>query len=199
MKNILLTLIIFVSFNVLGIGTSECIYGRNGTLLKDDKHCPMFERDYVSPKSKTSSSINLICKLQITNSKKKSEIKDRYGRRIGSIEKQNNESYSLSVVIDNSKAKMKFDEKLLPQLNIGSSISGDVRTSDNEYRIYYEPNVGNRSTIIINRYSGFVEIKSKIFGGVGNTLLDLIEIYEGKSTKKKEIIGECNGSNEQKF
>ena len=177
----------------------DCTYGKKGRLIISKAGCPLFEKDYKPSKANESSSINLICKLQKTNTKKSSDVVDRYGRKIGSIEDDDDEKYSLSIVIDGEDAQMRFDERLLPELNTGTSVSGEVRTSEDEYKILYKPNFGNDSAITINRYSGFIKIDSQIFDGLGDTIINLIDAYEGRSSKKKQIIGECEGGKERKF
>ncbi len=177
----------------------DCTYGSRGVLKIRKAGCPLFEKDYKPSKANERRSINLICKLQKTNTKKSSDVVDRYGRKIGSIEDDDDEKYSLSIVIDGEDAQMKFDERLLPELNTGTSVSGEVKTSEGEYKILYKPNFGNDSTITINRYSGFIKIDSQIFDGIGNTIKNLIDAYEGRSSKKKQIIGECEGGKERKF
>jgi len=196
---LLITLLTFGSFGVVG---DECKYGQRGMLLENTPDCPLFKKDNESPsKSKdySSNNISLICYLLKPNLKNKADVKDKYGRKIGSIEEENNDKYSLSIDIIEDIAFMEFDARLLPTLNSGTNIKGDVSAFDDKFIINYKPNLGNSSTLIINRYSGYISIDSEIFGGAGNALLDLINAYEGNSNVNKLITGSCEGGGKRKF
>jgi hypothetical protein len=143
--------------------------------------------------------VNLICKMVKSGAKKSTDIYDNRGRKIGKTQKQDNEKYSVNIEIDGTKANLSFDEKLLPKLNSGTSLSGTVRTFDDRFVIEYQPNKFNKSTLTINRYSGSAEIEAESFGGWGSIIRDFSDAYEGKRSSKIKKIGSCEGGSEKKF
>ena len=145
------------------------------------------------------SKVNLICKMVKSGAKKSTDIYDNRGRKIGKTQKQDNEKYSVNIEIDGTKANLSFDEKLLPKLNSGTSLSGTVRTFDDRFVIEYQPNKFNKSTLTINRYSGSAEIEAESFGGLGSTIRIFTDAYEGKRSSKIKKIGSCEGGSEKKF
>jgi hypothetical protein len=143
--------------------------------------------------------VNLICKMVKSGAKKSTDIYDNRGRKIGKTQKQDNEKYSVNIQIDDAKANLSFDEKLLPSANSGTRLSGTVSTFDDRFVIRYQPNKSNKSTLTINRYSGSAEIESEVWGGWGEIIQDFSDAYEGTRSSKIKIIGSCEGGSEKKF
>ena len=202
---VLITLLTFGSFGVVGDDAKDCARKFPNDTNKfiecinaspQERYVP---RGLNQKPEKIKKTLSLICNFQKSNASSESDVKDKYGRRIGSIEEKDNNKYALNIKISGDSASLNFDKNLLPKSFKSTNLTGKVRTSEDWYYITYEPNTLNKSLISINRYSGSAEIEEETFGGWGEIARDFVDAYEGKSSSKPTIIGSCEGGTEKKF
>lgn len=173
------------------------------------KECGDALYSYLFSKSKTDKSeknptgkstlndVSGIYTCYVSSSTKKDKIRGKDNRgRVIIIESEDRTRYPISISIWHDNRDNKVSEKLgasisYPEALGGKNYIGDVFATGDNIILKYELNPFNKTTAIINRFTGFIEIKPEVFGGWGNIIDGLtdepsvISIKNGHCEKNK--------------